>query len=100
MVALPVAYLVIKIYKTSFSIKKREEKIKNPHLGPFSSRLSSLRILLLESIKHQLVLRKKKKTSPRAQTMRPASFGPIFVVAVAYIVIIIYKTSFSIKKRE
>ena len=47
----------------------------------------------------QLVLRKKKKTPPRAQTKPDASFGPVFVMValpVAYLVIKIYKTSFSI----
>ena len=62
MVALPVAYLVIKIYKTSFSIKKREEKRrKNPPTAVFVAAVLPVAYLVIRIYKISVSIKKKEK---------------------------------------
>ena len=99
--ALPVAYFVIKIYKTLVTIKNYE--VKNTHTpGAQTTHLvSSGPVFIVVAlpvtyfnirIYKTLVCfkEKRKKPSPRAQTMRLAQFGPFSVVATFHTLLVAY----------
>ena len=104
---------VVGINKTRRNKKKLTKwpkRRRTRRLGPFSSslptpsRILSLRIYIYYKI--LVSIQKKQRYSPRAQTTRLASFGPVFIVpaqSIMYLVIRTYiynRTFVSIKKKR